>query len=297
MNFEDDSDIPFLDDEHDSAILMHRDAHFLGNFNAMLEYYSRGGKGVQSEFEVSRILHLKNLEEQTGENLALTLLTAEEQAQVLEAKLAYKKIRETKSPKHARLIAELILSEEELFEEKVSAIVSENKAIVKPLLDLVKKENFYNPLFPGFGKAPFQAIDCLGKIGDPKAVIALFETIGSGDFFDDDITLNALKQIGEPAKQFLLRVLKGKPINEDNERAAIALIAFKKDPEIGRVCYELLMSLDLKKEAPLATYLILGCSSLKDTELEDSFLNLITNDSFSKDLKNDIKQIIAEWKN
>lgn len=282
----------------DNTILMHREVHFGGNFDAMLEYYSRGGKGVLADFDLDRMLFLRDLEKTQGQNLAPQLLTAEESEKVKEAKEAYKKLRDTykKSPtKIPKLLADLILTEEENPEKEIAALLSEKKAL-PILLDLVKNENFYDPLFPGYGKAPFLAMKCLGQMGDPKAIIALFESIGRGDFFDDEIALKALREIGEPAKQFLLRVLKGKPINEDNERAAIALLAFKNDPEIAETCFQMLLELDLKKEAFLATYLILACSGLKNTPLEKSFKELASGETMPKDLKGDLKSVLDEWK-
>lgn len=282
----------------DNIILMHRDAHFSGNFDLMLEYYSRGGKGIHPDLDIDRIIYLKDLEKSKGENLAAALLTAEEAEKIKEARSAYKKLREVYNSKSkiSKLLADLILSEEEHPESEINAILIEKKQALPALLDLVKNEQFYDPLFPGYGKAPFLAIRCLGLMADPKAIITLFESIGKGDFFDDEIALHALKEIGKPAKDFLLKVLKGKPINEDNERAAIALLAFKNDTEIAETCFEMLLNLDLKKDAFLATYLILGCSGLKNTKEEPHFRALLERENFPKDLKNDVKSVLEEWK-
>ena len=79
--------------------------------------------------------------------------------------------------------------------------------------------------------------------------------IGEADFFNEDVVLQALYSIGEPAKAFLLKVLQAQPINYDNERAAIALLSFKEDPEVHTACLNLLNDLDKKKHSVLATYL------------------------------------------
>ena len=71
------------------------------------------------------------------------------------------------------------------------------------LIDLLRNEDFYDPLFPGYGEAPVLAAKCLGLIGDKRAIISLFEAIGEGDFFNEDIILDALHVIGNPARDFL----------------------------------------------------------------------------------------------
>ena len=62
-------------DMHDHEILMHRDAHFGGNFQVMLDYYATEGKGVQPDFEPKRIRELKDLQEKSDQNLSDTLLS------------------------------------------------------------------------------------------------------------------------------------------------------------------------------------------------------------------------------
>ncbi|KAF3362171.1 Uncharacterized protein PHSC3_001236 [Chlamydiales bacterium STE3] len=301
MDLTDDYDSFSLGDAMDNAVLMHRDAHFGGNFALMIDYYQNEGKGVYDDFSLNRIEELAAYEKAIQQNLASQLLTAPEIEKIVLAKEAYQqlsKLYDGKDDKvtYPRLIADLILSEEENPVQEIEAIVQEKKAIVPALLNLVRAEDFYDPLFPGYGKAPLLAAKCLGLIGDSSAIIALFESIGKGDFFDDDIALNALKEIGEPAKHFLLKVLQGKPINEDNERAAIALLTFKADPEIASTCFHLLRSLDLKKEIPLATYLILGCEGLEDEKERQQFEQLAHDPQFPKELQADLKSIIQEWK-
>ncbi|MGK5594389.1 MAG: hypothetical protein ACSNEK_03410 [Parachlamydiaceae bacterium] len=299
MTIEDDYDSFSLGDAMDNAILMHREAHFGGNFNIMIDYYTKAGKGVYEDFSLSRIEQLANYELATQQNLAPLLLTSQEAEKIALAKEAYQKLRkiyELKDEKTSqpRLIADLILSEEEEPLREMAAVINKQKAIVPALLDLVRSENFYDPLFPGYGKAPYLAAKCLGQIGDASAIITLFESIGRGDFFDDDINLHALKAIGEPAKQFLLKVIKGKPMNEDNERAAIALLAFKADPEIANTCFDLLQTIDLKKELPLATYLILGCEGLQE-DRRKPFEQWASKSTIPKELQTDIKSVTKEW--
>ncbi len=107
-----------LIDAIDHQILMHRDAHFAGQFDIMLHYYRKEGKGVQIEFDLPRIERLAHLQEQQNVNLAALFLAGEEIEKIADSKEAYQKLRaiyEVKSTKNPipRLIADLILSEEE----------------------------------------------------------------------------------------------------------------------------------------------------------------------------------------
>lgn len=294
-------EIPLFGDTDDLAILMHREVHFGGNFAVMLDYYRRGGKGVMPEFEIKKIEDLAEEEIRIGKNLAPLLLTAKEAEEIKVAKEAYEGFRELyaiKSPKNKLplLIADLILSEEEEPEKEIEALLQEKAVIVPYLIDVVRSEDLYNPLFPGYGKAYKYAAKALSRIGDKRALIALFESIGRGDFFDDEVLLRALQSIGEPAKTFLLRVLMGKPFNEDNEKAAIALLAFKDDPEVASACFSLLKELDLKQEMALATYLILISEGMTAPDQRKDFETFSKQASIPKELTLDFKAILDEWK-
>jgi HEAT repeat protein len=302
-NLTDDNDDFALANALDATILMHRDAHFGGNFAFMLEYYEKEGKGVHPEIELSRILELQQMENQLKQNLAAVILTAPEAERVADAKTAYKKLRDLYEIKRAKtvkvtnplLIADLILSEEEEPEAEIAAAVAEKGEIVPQLISLLRSEDFYDPLFPGYGQAPFLASKCLGLIGDKRAIIALFELIGEEDFFSETQLLEALKQIGDPAKEFLLKVLHSRPINLDNERAAIALAYFKDDPEVAATCFKMLTELDLNAQPIFATYLVLACEGLNVTERE-AFIALMDAPKTPKMLKQDMQIIAKQWK-
>jgi len=148
---------------------------------------------------------------------------------------------------------------------------------------------------PGYGKAPLLAAKCLGLIGDKRAIISLFETLGESDFFDEDIELAALKSIGEPAKEFLLNVLKGRPLNADNEKAAIGLIQFKEDLGVAETCFKTLQEIDVQKNLSFATYLILACENINQTSYKDEFIHLSQSPSLDRMLRQDILSIIKEW--
>lgn len=290
-------------DAVDHAILMHREVHFGGKFDFMIEYYSTSGKGVQPEFELSRIEELALAEKNQKENLAPKMLSAADAEHIARAKDAYKKLRSlyegkiASNPafKNARLIADLVLSEDPEATVESKAIVAEKGAIVPALLDLVRSEEFYDPLFPGYGLAPVLAAKCLGLIGDKRAIIALFELIGTGDFFNEDIILEALQHIGQPAKDFLLHVLHGQPLNYDNERAAVALIQFKMEPEVANACFDVFKTLNLKQHLSLGTYLVLCCEGLTDQKRREDFIKASKSSDTPKNLQQDMKTIAHTW--
>lgn len=249
---------------------------------------------------IVRIEQLALLEQQIKQNLAALFLTAPEIQKVADSRNAYQKLKEIyevkkiKNP-YPQLIADLILSEEENPEKEISAIVAEKGKIVDLLINLLRSEEFYDPLFPGYGQTPFLAVQCLEKIGDKKAIISLFEAVGQGDFFTDEQILKALKAIGDPALQFLLHVVKGRPLNEDNEKAAIALIAFKENEEVANHCFDLLQQPDVLKDLCLPTYLVLACAGLKDPVRREKFKAMIKDSHLPSQLREDIKGVIHEW--
>jgi hypothetical protein len=289
-----------LADSLDKMILMHRDAHFSGSFDFMLDYYRKGGKGVCPDFDIKRLEELAAYEKNLGQNLSAVMLSGAEAEKVSEAKESYKKLRDLyeKPPgknKNPLLIADLILAEEENPERELAAIVAAKETIVPALIELLRAETFYDPLFPGYGLAPNLAAESLKRIGDKRAIISLFESIGGNEFFDEDISLEAIKAIGEPAKTFLLKVLHGRPLNEDNERAAIALVQFKEDPEVAITCFRMLQEPDVLKDIPLSTYLILACEGLENTPYQEEFKALLKNAKLPKMLQKDIEAIIHAW--
>lgn len=297
-------DLPFeqfpLVDAIDHEILMHRDAHFGGLFPIMLDYYRQEKKGIQPEFDIARIERLAALEDQVKQNLAAIFLAAPEMQKVADSREAYQRLRaiyEVKNPKtrYPRLIADLILSEEEEPEAEIASIAAEKDKIVPALIDLLSSEELYDPLFPGYGQAPFLAVECLGRIGDKRAIISLFETLGHGDFFADEQIVKALKTIGKPARDFLLHVVKGHPITEDNEKAAIALIAFKEDAEVANCCFDLLQKTDVQKDPCLPTYLVLACLGLEDPIKRESFKQMAQDTKLPSLLREDIKGVIHDW--
>lgn len=290
-----------LRQEMDVDILMHREVHFGGNFKLMLDYYRQNGKGLKAEFEFDHIRNLAELELTSEKNLAAMLLNGSDAEKVGRAKEAYKRLRDLYEQENLPsnfplLIADLILSEEEEPLQEIEAIIKEKSAIVPSLLELLRAEDYYDPLFPGYGLAPTLAAKCLGLIGDKRAIISLFEAIGEEDFFNEDVLLQSLKAIGPPAKEFLLNVVKARPITFDNERAAIALIHFKEDPEVSQACLNLLLDTDIRKSFILATYLALACEGLRDSDLQNKLLQITEDPQTPSSLVRDIKAVSKSWK-
>lgn len=285
-------------DAIDHEILMHRDAHFGGLFDVMLDYYAKEGKGVQPDFTIEKIQKLDQLEKEMKQNLAGLFLSAPEAQKVADVRELYKKLRAIYEFKKnesllPQLIADLVLTESEEAETEIQAVVDQKGVVVPFLIDLLRNEQFYDPLFPGYGQAPVLAARCLGRIGDKRAIIALFEAIGQSDFFSDDLILEALKLIGEPAKVFLMKVVAGKPLNEDNEKAAIALLAFKENEEVANLCLKLLNDDQVMNDVCLSTYLILGCEGLKAEESRLAFKSLIPRMSATQ--KMDAGIVTKSW--
>lgn len=294
------NDFYSLFDESDKEILMHRDIHFSGNFELMIDYYNNQGKGVNPDFDLERIQELHLLERELKQNLAALILSGPEAEKVAKGKSAYKQLRElykNGNPKNRLpvLIADLILSESEETEEEIKALAEHKTAAVLLLIDLLKSEDFYDPLYPGYGLAPFSAAKCLGYIGDKRALISLFEAIKNSDFNHEDVVFKAIKAIGQDAKNFLLKVLHGKPYNQDNEHAALALIQFNNDPEVTKACLEILQEPEAKKNIPFSTYLALVCEGIKDEEQRNQFIQIAEDPTTPAQICTDMKGIIREW--
>ena len=284
----------------ENEILMHRDVHFGGNFREMISYYLKDGKGSQPTIEVERIIALQEMENKSKENLAPMMLTGPEAEKVAKAKDVYKKLKDlythkTQKINYPVLIADLILTEKEDPQEEINAIVQEKSAIVPYLIQLLQSEEFYDPLFPGYGNAPALAAQCLGQIGDKRAIISLFEAIGNEDYFNEEIILKALKTIGQPAKEFLLKVQHAKPINLDNERAALALLNFIDDPVIPNTAFEMLKDKDVRKDIPLMAYLVLACEGLQDVKLREEFKSFANDQSLPSMIRKDIATLSKQW--
>lgn len=286
-----------LSDALDAEIIMHREAHFGGRFDVMLEYYRGEGKGVNPEFQIRRIEELAELELLTKENLAPFLLTGAHAEKIAEVKKKYKQLRELyeHEEKMPKLIADLIFSEDQEGEKEVAALAAEGKKAVPALIDLLRTEEFHDPLFPGYGQAPFLAALCLGKIGDARALYMIFGSLGEGDIHNEKMVLRALKLMGDPAREFLFKVLKGKPYGEDNEKAALALIEFVEDPLVASECLSFLQTINWQENPLLTTYLVLVCEGLKDPKEQEKLEEIGRDPALPSMVRRDIEAIVKDW--
>jgi hypothetical protein len=290
-----------LTDEMDHQILMHRDAHFGGDFKVMLNYYANDDRvGVQPDFDIERITYLANVEKEMGQDLAPLLLAGVEAEAVGKARQAYAKLKEIYALDEEkntipRLIADLILSEEEEPLEEIEKVVSQGTRIIPDLLHLLNAEDFYSPLYPGYGYAPYLAIVCLGKIGDARALIPIFETLSRPIVFDEMVIVEALAALGEPAKQFLLKILTSRPLTHDNIHAAFALVGFSDDPEVAIACFEQLLDSAVQEKPLLRTYLLSSYAALPKTPYREKFIEMANDPKTPADLRADMQQIVKEW--
>ncbi len=229
-------------DEIDHLILMHKDVHFGGSFLAMLSYYEAEAIGIQEEFSLDRIQDLALMEENSLTPLSDLILDDIDKKEVQRAKEVYQSLQKlcTADSFAAQKLALLILSEEEEPVQEMEELCSFEKEALAPLLFLLKQDDFYNPLFPGYGLSPSYAASCLGKLQAKEAIAPLFESLSLMEFFGEEAVFQALSQIGDPAKDFLLSIVKKTPLTKENENAAIALTFFPKDPLIVSTCLDLL---------------------------------------------------------
>lgn len=265
-------------DTLDIEILMHRDAHFAGNFGVMLEYYEGDGVGVMPDFPLSRIKELLSLEEQLGKNLSEDLLPESAKEVVAKSKAMYAELQsaydDQKVQEISIAISDLILSEKDFPTEEIKQIVTLKKKAVKPLIEILKTDSLYDPIYPGYGRTPLFAAEALGDIQDEKAIPALFEGLAEENFFTDEAMILNLAKFGKKADEFLRERLCSKPITKDNERAIMALTSFQENEDLAKACLHLLEDPEFLSHKYLATYLILGCAGLIDENDKELFYSL-----------------------
>ena len=290
-----------LTDEMDHAILMNRDAHFGGDFGLMINYYNNDEHiGIDFGLDLSRIEYLAEVEAETGNNLAAALLSAAEMEQVAKCRIAYVKLKEVydldeKSFFIPRLIADLILSEEAEPIDAIDAVVEQGSKIVPDLIHILNSDDAYSPLFPGYGYSPYLAAVCLGKIKDPQAIAPLFEMLSKELIFEEDALLDVFVEIGEPAKDFLLERLKGRPLTRDNDHAAFALSAFSHDLKVAEAALAQLKDPLVQIRHLTASYLLCLCDPLINSTQKQSFIELSKDPSIPKEIRSQMNEIVHDW--
>lgn len=286
----------FLTDSIDHEIVMHRDAHFGGSFDVMLAYYNEDNIGINPEFDFERIEYLAAIEKEMGHNLGPHLLDEMELERVKEARHAYLEFKKLydhppKKTEIPRLIADLILSEEEEPTQEIEALVKEGDKVLPELLALIKSDNAYDPLFPGYGYAPYLAVLCLMQIKDPKAIIPLFEMLNRESVFGSEVVIEALVALGEPAESFLIKVLTSAQKRHDNTDAACVLSAFIPNERIGKACLQELQDPKNWTNQIFCSYLLIGIEALKNSPLKAEIVALSETRELPPFIKNELALI------
>lgn len=291
--------VPMID-TLDIDIILHRDIHFGKNFDIMLDYYLEKGVGIMPDFSIDRIQHLQKLEKTLNKSLSLYLPSTVNDI-VARAKTLYTNLRENYAnhgkTEVAVLISDLILSESEFPMSEINALIAKGSEAVDALIHIINTIDFYDPLFPGYGRAPIFAAHCLAKIGDVKAIPPLFEALGQENFFTDDAIINALTQFGDKSKDFLINRMQQKPYTKDNIHAAITLTSFPDNPTIAETCLKVLQDPEARKKDSFANYLLFGCGALTTESDRNSFKRLQKSTDFSTSLRSDMQTIIKSWEN
>ncbi len=277
--FEDNIEFLPIADDIATQILLHRNAHFGGKFEFMIQYYQNEGVGCSLDFSLKDIEKLAHYQNQLQQDLALFKLSEQEHLEVKSITELYKGLRKLLSISQneqsvPKLLADLILTEEIDPQEEIEQLIK-NERTIPYLVEILKTEDFKNPLFPGYGKAPTHAAKCLGKMKAEKAIIPLFESMQLEDpIFHEEVVLTALTDIGKPAFEFLMNVLKNQPITQDNEKAAICLVHQGENEAFAKESLKLLQNFLCLNFPNLVVHLILGCLGLTEKEDIEKFLAL-----------------------
>lgn len=288
-------DQPLLN-EIDLEILMHKDAHFGGSFTVMIEYYEEEGIGVQEEFDLQRIKDLA-IYDKDG-HLSAEMLPDQAKNDVFFSKELYKKFRDCYEGEDAlpMRLADLILSESYHPEKEIAALSTFEKRAIKPLVEILLQDHFYNPLNPGYGRAPINAALSLKKIGNTDAIPYLFGALGKS-FSVDEILINTLISFGKEGENFLYDRLKGVPYTKDNYLAALALSSFPVSDETAELALSLLCKKETFNHPSYASYLICICEGLENNTDRQKFIEIANSDQLTKQLASEMKIIISFWEN
>lgn len=283
-------------DAVDMEILMHRDAHFSSSFPIMVEYYRKGGPGVMSDFSSERLLELQYMEEKYGKNFCDIALPEAAKKEVSGAKEMYSRFREVYQgdSEVAKKLSDLILSEEDSPDDEIDAVMRMGPEMIPHLIDLIRSDHFYDPLYPGYGRSPALAARCLGKMPDERALAPLFEAVGRGDFWADECMMTALHGLGESAKVFLIERLYTKPVTSATYSACACLGCFSSDPEIGKAAWTVLKDPEYQKNDTLNAYLILLSENL-DHENDRREFTAWVEGLEKTDLISEAQLIIKNW--
>lgn len=288
-------DHPLLD-TIDLEILMHKDAHFGGSYAVMIDYYLEDGLGVQEEFSIERIKELEAFDKEG--NLSEEILPELAKNDVTFSKDLYAKLKNCYEQDDELLqkLSDLILTESYEPREEIEALSNFHQRAVKPLLEIIIQDHFYNPLNPGYAKAPINAALTLKKIGDPKAIPYLFNALGKS-FTVDEVLIDTLISFGSAGEEFLQGRLKGTPYTKDNYLAALALSSFAVNDETAKIALSLLEEPSTFSRSSYTSYLICICEGLENDEDRNKFTQIANSSGLKKNLADEMKIILSFWKN
>ena len=285
---------PLLD-EIDLEILMHKDAHFGGSFPVMIEYYEEDKVGVQEDFDLSRIKQLAAFDKDG--HLSAEMLPDVAKNEVIFAKELYKKFRDCyeEQDELPKKLADLILAEEYEPVKEIEALSSFKKRAVKPLVEILQQDHFYNPLNPGYGIAPIHAALSLKQIGNKEAIPHLFHALGKS-FSVDEIIIDTLISFGKDAEDFLCDRLQGSPYTKDNYLAALALSSFPVKDETAELALHLLSKKESYDHPSFVSYLICICEGLENEAERAKFRKISASKNLPEAVKNEMQVILGFWK-
>jgi hypothetical protein len=280
----------------DLEILMHKDAHFGGSFQVMIDYYENDGIGVQEDFELDRIKDLRDFDKDG--HLSSQVLPDASKNEVIFSSSLYKKFKESYEKKEPLppKISDLILSEKEIPTEEINALVAIAELSTQPLLEILEQDHFYNPLNPGYGRSPINASLALRKIQNNDTIPQIFQCLGKS-FNVDEAIINTLITFGKDGSDFLQERLESTPYTHDNYIAAMALSSFPLNDETATVALSLLKDEKTYKHKDYIPYLICICEGLSTTEQREEFIQLSQSKWVDVSVKREIKLIATFWSN
>jgi hypothetical protein len=229
-------------DEEQNSLLIHCAIHFGNNLNIMLEYYKNGGPGVCENFSIENIIALLKFQSEDPSFIEKTLHIEDQQIIKSHVKQYHQlqDVYDSAPDQLSKLICDLILTEEHNPSKEIDAIISIGGDAEQRLLTILELETFHSPLAPGYGLAPYNAARALGKIQSQKAIEPIFNLILRAEFEQQEILIQALKDIGQSAKTQLLEQLTFSPFTVENECAAICLSSFCPDAQVSGTAKALL---------------------------------------------------------
>lgn len=264
-------------DEEDRDILLQREAHFGGSFVAMEEYYQNPERiGVVEALSPNRIAFLADVERRLGQNIAPKILSGRDAEHIARAKKTYDMIAElshndvqNEMPSSLKLFLRLINDEGELNSDEFALSDMEKNALLrdpKPLLQLASSDEFRDPLFPGFGKAPLRALQALAKSCVQEALPLFFRLLATAQEEEEEELLGLIPQFGEAGFEYARRTFLQRPVTPFHEKLILLLVKFMPthENEMKMLLLQELESQELYSFPSVLQWVIVGLSDLDE---------------------------------